>query len=973
MLSRGKSKERASTRKVTPPSPSYMSNDQFASYLADLRNNRISRPGGARPQPDLGRRDSGRPSMTSNRSSLGGAVSPSETSSVVRPPKSQSPAPQSQSPVPKSRSPAPYSVGRPSLAGSISSRYSGMSISTRGRDYYPEKPTSPPLKPSVVVPSATYIERGQRWMEKEEAFSLKQAMDDMSLQEQNEDDKGKDKEMDEDEKRLHEAALTEAAELVWKHENGVKPPEPGAPYRYKPHMRKNSYAYARTASAGLYGADIEPTGLGRNMGSRSVSGSSTSSAGSANGRASPPVAASNTTVVSAGKRDRSSLDRSRESSMDLDRSKGYRGLAAGPRPMAIKPPSSRRRTSLKRNISGEVERPFSGDQIWEEPEGSTPAKKAAETALETDGSEPLQNKPKNPLNRVSFEPEAPAKSKTPEPTQQAPEQTPQSAVSRLLSRIEIHRNPPSQSRNPQYTTNTGSSSDNTTPPAPKEEVPRKNGVEVRGDDIREATSMKLKDRSQKLPTPSFVSNTPGRPIVSFDANWKAPDKAATDEKPDPRMRSPFFRNREARKPQGEQAAPQQQSPAVSAVPAVAADLPAPPAPTPRRELPTPPLQMNDSGARPSSSVPGVTVSESPSPSRHPRFVPSAATPSPPVPSVLASSASVPSFSVSPPSISVSAPSIPVSAPSISVSAPSISVSGPSASIPVIVTPNDPSDGPSVPVIVTPDEPPSTTTPSARPLPTPVRGPVGQVRQAMARSRGHWSPAPAPVGSRATARCHECRLPIEGRFVALRGSNERFHPHCFSCYTCGTSLEALEISPEPEPARDARLNRIRRRAAGELLDEAPGQTMAEDGDERLRFFCHLDWHEQFAPRCKHCTTPIIGEHIVALGGHWHIGHFFCAECGDPFQHGATHIEKDGYAWCAGCQAKQTERRAPKCRRCKGAVIGQYVRALGAEWHDECFRCATCGGGFDDGQVFPREAADGLIEILCTPCRACELKA
>lgn len=149
------------------------------------------------------------------------------------------------------------------------------------------------------------------------------------------------------------------------------------------------------------------------------------------------------------------------------------------------------------------------------------------------------------------------------------------------------------------------------------------------------------------------------------------------------------------------------------------------------------------------------------------------------------------------------------------------------------------------------------------------------------------------------------------------------------------------------------------------------TMAEDGDERLRFYCHLDWHELFAPRCKHCKTPILGEHIVALGAHWHYGHFFCAECGDPFEHGMTHIEKDGYAWCINCQTKRTERRAPKCKMCKTAVIGQYIKALGGEWHEHCFRCAECKGGFDDGQIFPKETATGAI-ILCTKCRARELK-
>ena len=220
--------------------------------------------------------------------------------------------------------------------------------------------------------------------------------------------------------------------------------------------------------------------------------------------------------------------------------------------------------------------------------------------------------------------------------------------------------------------------------------------------------------------------------------------------------------------------------------------------------------------------------------------------------------------------------------------------------------------------------------------------------------------------------HECGFPIEGRSVALAGIKERFHPQCFSCFACGTGLEAMEISPEPDSARNARLDRIRRRAEGEVLEEVPGFTKEEDGDDRLRFYCHLDWHELFAPRCKHCKTPILGEHIVALGEHWHYGHFFCAECGDPFEHGMTHIEKDGYAWCINCQTKRTERRAPKCMNCKTAVIGQYIQALGGEWHDHCFRCVECEGGFDDGQIFPKETESGCMVIMCTDCRMADLK-
>lgn len=740
------------------------------------------------------------------------------------------------------------------MAPSVGSRYS--TVSGHGRDYYPEKSThAKPLKPGEFVPSSTYIERGQRWMEKEEAVSLRQAMEDKDV---------RSIPSSPTEGRLYEAALNEASEIVWQHEHGVKPPEPGTPYQYRQHLRRNSYAHARTASVGLYGDEIEPSGLARDCSSRSVSGSSTSSHGSGSHRRHSSFTAS----MVAARKTPSPPGEGRSVSPNKS-GKSYNGL------------THRRRSSTKRHSGGA--RPFSGDQIWEEPEGASPGRSASPDKITSVSTDALQMKPKGPLNRVAFAQGSPMSSSD------------SIAQSPRLNKYEIHRNPPSQSRNPLYTTNSRS-------PSPvREDVPKKHGMEVRSDDIRQATSMKLSDRSPKLPTPTAVSDRLGRPIVSFEKNWKAPDKA-TDEKPDTRHGRPLG------------AFPVRQD---------------------NRRLPETP------------SIPAIAVTETREPpaSSKPRGLPST------------------------PSIQVDAPRG-RSGPSI----PTIAVTDDKPTVPSIMLPGDDddggNDGPSIPVIVTPDDP--TSKPTSRPLPTPQKN-APRVRPA-ARPRGHWSPSPAnQFGNRATARCHECNHPIQGRYIALAGHGDvRLHPECFSCYICGTSLEALEISPEPEPHRAARLERIQRRAAGEILGENPGETMAEDGDERLRFYCHLDWHELFAPRCKHCKTPILGEHVVALGEHWHYGHFFCAECGDPFEQGMTHIEKDGYAWCVNCQTKRTERRAPKCKMCKKAVIGQYIRALGGEWHDECFRCATCEGGFDDGQIFPRESPNGQMVVLCTRCRERELK-
>ena len=86
---------------------------------------------------------------------------------------------------------------------------------------------------------------------------------------------------------------------------------------------------------------------------------------------------------------------------------------------------------MKRNISGEVERPFSGDQIWEEPEAAS----APTTKSTSSGALPAALQTANPANRVRFN---------------------TLEENKPLNRVEIYRNPPTRSRDAQYTTNTNS-------------------------------------------------------------------------------------------------------------------------------------------------------------------------------------------------------------------------------------------------------------------------------------------------------------------------------------------------------------------------------------------------------------------------------------------------------------------------------------------------------------------------------------
>jgi hypothetical protein len=61
-----------------------------------------------------------------------------------------------------------------------------------------------------------------------------------------------------------------------------------------------------------------------------------------------------------------------------------------------------------------------------------------------------------------------------------------------------------------------------------------------------------------------------------------------------------------------------------------------------------------------------------------------------------------------------------------------------------------------------------------------------------------------------------------------------------------------------------------------------------------------------------------------------------DCGfwQPFDSTTPFVEKDGYAWCVGCH---TNRYSTKCKKCRKPVTDTVVKALGAEWHAQCFCC------------------------------------
>ncbi|KAF2813307.1 uncharacterized protein BDZ99DRAFT_556816 [Mytilinidion resinicola] len=851
-MHRSKSKDRA-----TAPGPAFMSSKQMANYLHDLRNNRIPRPNGSRPPPQQFASWSSR---TTSQAVESPAVSPSSP-------------PTANNSIPETASVPP----RCSSAQSHNRTNSGMSLreSLAGRPLIPEprlRDISTTTTDSSRTASIAYKENGHRQVEKEEARALRLALEVIDL---------------EGEQGLYSAARDEAAELVWKHQNLDAPSvDPNAPYQYPGLTRTSSHK--RSRSLGRTSRDLQRSNSKtRNRNSTGSTTSAGSRSSSRNSKRVPSDPAMGTLKEGSSE---DSIDntvtdvRGRQSLKDTEiESK----LSSNP-PFSISDPKHRRRSSgAKRNTSGSLFR-NPDDQIYEEPEEEQPP--APEPILnKAPTTLPLQVR-RNPFTRVQFAKEGLIRSNT-DPT----------VTMTRFDRFEIQKNPPTQSRNAAYTSN----SLPTEPLKPVEkantrdvveEIKMKDGKEIRSDDIRAATSMKLKDRSPKLPTPTLVSDSPGRPIVSF-------------KKDDVKPKEIELKQEQSTLPPITDGLPPRPDPAGRPF-AKAATLPV----IPTINFP------DENGARnqkTSPPIPSISIS-----------------PTPPIPTINVKTAPPP---------------------------PTINV----------------------------QQPPSITR-STRPLPTPRANPGRPVPHSVGTAppptRSHWSPAAPP---RTGALCSQCALPIAGRIVSAAGS--RFHPECFVCHYCGEGLECVAFYPEPENARAIRIDRIRRRQAGEDIEIGEGISEADDGDESMRFYCHLDYHEFFSPRCKSCKTPIEGEVIVACGAEWHAGHFFCAQCGDPFDSTTPFVEKDGYAWCVGCH---TNRYSTKCKKCRKPVTDMVLKALGAEWHAQCFCCMVClrplphlilrkrnsksneleqqecGGQFDDGRYFLRGNSQ---DPVCVRCEERRLKA
>ncbi|CAM2115299.1 unnamed protein product [Caretta caretta] len=161
-------------------------------------------------------------------------------------------------------------------------------------------------------------------------------------------------------------------------------------------------------------------------------------------------------------------------------------------------------------------------------------------------------------------------------------------------------------------------------------------------------------------------------------------------------------------------------------------------------------------------------------------------------------------------------------------------------------------------------------------------------------------------------CASCQKPIAGQVVTALGNT--WHPEHFVCTHCQKEMGGSNFFEK---------------------DGAP--------------YCERDYFQLFSPRCGLCNEPILDKMVTALDKNWHPEHFCCVKCGRPFGEEGFH-EKDGQQYC---RQDFYELFSTRCQGCGQAILENYISALSALWHPECFVCRECYAPFLQGSFFEHD--------------------
>jgi len=217
-------------------------------------------------------------------------------------------------------------------------------------------------------------------------------------------------------------------------------------------------------------------------------------------------------------------------------------------------------------------------------------------------------------------------------------------------------------------------------------------------------------------------------------------------------------------------------------------------------------------------------------------------------------------------------------------------------------------------------------------------------------------------SKVTEECCVCKQPIKGDCIEV-GKNKFYHPLCMRCFVCGDALRGQFLTFEDEPiCKDCYKHRA------EKCDECGEPIIGTCYTLNNKNYCEEHYREK-CDSCPKCGEQIIGHMVRTSSAAFHPGCFKCNVCSKDLSHDEFILDDSKTIFCSDCFNKN---KAHRCATCKKPIVpkqGQMkaprLRALGKDYHPDCFKCEGCGLVLDT-RVKGRECWPHRNRPFCFKC-------
>eukprot|EP00092_Neocalanus_flemingeri_P033618 GFUD01036546.1.p1 GENE.GFUD01036546.1~~GFUD01036546.1.p1 ORF type:complete len:566 (-),score=130.78 GFUD01036546.1:276-1925(-) len=211
-------------------------------------------------------------------------------------------------------------------------------------------------------------------------------------------------------------------------------------------------------------------------------------------------------------------------------------------------------------------------------------------------------------------------------------------------------------------------------------------------------------------------------------------------------------------------------------------------------------------------------------------------------------------------------------------------------------------------------------------------------------------------------CDVCSRPIEGDCLVSNGKN--FHSKCMECSVCGDTLKGTYFTFMDKLICEKDY-RETQKTCSDCKEVISGSYYTLDNDEVV---CEKDYKKRLG-NCERCGKVVEGKILRVSGGVYHPECFTCVACKESVVGVPFSLDDDKQIYCS---EDYKRKHAAMCSVCsepivpkKGETSAARLRALGRDFHPECFKCEDCGLVLDS-RITGAECYPVDNKPLCAKC-------